>query len=255
MDPNTGRLTLIPNQQIKDSNQTQLTFYPVGGNPVRMAESGSCIFTVNGADQSITPYSATSGQLTLSATSTIATGGGNITSINAGSNNAVYLTDAAPTSDSVGGRILDYTVGSSCSLNTVTGGPVNNLPLTSNPSFSMTDITGKWYYVLNRSSTDSQNPNTSSISLFNIQSNSQITASGGAGTSSNPSNPYPTGAGPYCMVEDPTKQYLFISNNIDGTVTGKRINPNTGELSDLQHNSTFPATGHATCLAISGNVD
>jgi hypothetical protein len=41
----------------------------------------------------------------------------------------------------------------------------------------------------------------------------------------------------------------------DGTVTGKFINQNTGQLSDLQRGSSFPATGLATCLAVSGNVD
>jgi hypothetical protein len=57
------------------------------------------------------------------------------------------------------------------------------------------------------------------------------------------------------MVEDPTNQYVYTSNNIDGTVTGKQINSNTGELNDLQRGSTFPATGQATCLTVSGNVD
>ena len=57
------------------------------------------------------------------------------------------------------------------------------------------------------------------------------------------------------MVEDPSNQYLYTSNMNDGTVTGKFINQNTGQLSDLQRGSSFPATGLATCLAVSGNVD
>ncbi len=253
IDNNTGRLQLVPNQQIKDSNQTQLTFFPVGSKPIMTRLSGSgCLFTVNSGDQTITPYAiGANGQLTLTTNTTIQTGAGNITSINT-NGSYVYLTDAQPTSDSPGGRILYYTVGSgtACSLNTVTGGPVNNLSQTANPSYSLVDTEGKVLYVLNRSSTNSQNPNASSISVFTIDaSTGKLQASG----SSN--NPYSVGAGPACMVEDPTKQYLYTSNNIDGTVTGKLISSGRGELSDLQHNSTFPATGQLTCLAISGNVD
>ena len=252
IDPNTGRLQLVPNQQIKDANQTQLTFFPVGPKPIMTKLSGSgCLFTVDSGDQTIFPYAVgANGQLTLTANSTITTGAGNITSINT-NGTYVYLTDAAPTPDSPGGRILPYTVGGTgCSLNTLTGGPINNVALTSNPSYSMVDAQGKFLYVLNRSSTNSQNPNTSSISAFNIdQSTGKLQPIGSA------NNPYAVGSGPVCMVEDPTKQYLYTSNNIDGNVTGKRINQQNGELQDLQRNSTFPATGLATCLTISGNVD
>jgi len=41
---------------------------------------------------------------------------------------------------------------------------------------------------------------------------------------------------------------------VDGTITGKIINQNTGQLSDLARVSKFTATGVATCLAVSGNV-
>jgi len=63
------------------------------------------------------------------------------------------------------------------------------------------------------------------------------------------------GNGPVCMVEDPSNQYLYTSNNNDGTVTGKYINQRNGQLTDLPRGSTFQATGLATCLAVSGNVD
>lgn len=257
IDPNTGRLQLVPNQQIKDANQTQLTFFPIGGKPIMSKISGSCLFTIDGADQTVFPYAiGTSGQLTLTANSTIATGAGNLTSINA-NGSYIYLTDAATTQlaspgvTSSGGFIMPYTVGtSSCSLNTLTGGSVPNLALTSNPSYSMADSKSKFLYVLNRSSTNSQNPNSSSISAFTIDS-----STGKLQPIGSTNNPYAVGSGPVCMVEDPTNQYVYTSNNIDGTVTGKIINQNSGELADLQRGSTFPATGQATCLAVSGNVD
>lgn len=257
IDQNTGRLQLVPNQQIKDSNQTQLTFFPVGPKPLMMRVAGGCVFTINGGDQTVFPYSVGSnGQLALTANSTITTGAGNLTSIST-SGNYVYLTDAAPTSDSPGGRILPYTVGSgssACSLNTLTGGPVNNLPLTSNPVYSMADNKGKTLYVLNRSSLDPQNK-TSSISAFTIDSTTGKVFPLGTGGSPSAGNPYAVGAGPVCMVEDPTNQYVYTSNNIDGTITGRRIDSNSGELRELTRGSTFPTTGQPTCLALSGNVN
>ena len=257
IDPNTGRLQLVPNQQIKDSNQTQLTFFPVGPKPIMMRVSGGCLFTVDSGDQTVFPYAVgTNGQLTLTANSTITTGAGNLTSIST-SGNYVYLTDAAPTPDSPGGRILPYTVGSgssACSLNTLTGGPVNNLPLTSNPVYSFADNKGKTLYVLNRSSLDPQNK-ASSISAFTIDSTSGKVFPLGTGGSPAAGNPYAVGAGPTCMVEDPSNQYVYTSNNIDGTITGRRIDSNTGELRELTRGSSFPTVGQPTCLALSGNVN
>jgi 6-phosphogluconolactonase (cycloisomerase 2 family) len=57
------------------------------------------------------------------------------------------------------------------------------------------------------------------------------------------------------MVEDPSSQYVYVSNRNDGTVTGLEINSTTGELSDLTRGSTFPASGVGSCLAESGAVN
>ena len=260
IDPNTGRLQLVPNQQIKDTNQTQLTFFPVGPAPTMMRVSGSCLFTIDSGDQTVYPYGVgANGQLTFTANSTINTGAGNLTSINT-NGNFVYLTDAAPTADSTGGRVLPYTIGtgsSACSLNTLTGGPVNNLPLTANPVYSMADASGKTLYVLNRSGVDPNNQ-TSSISAFTIDPTTGKLfplGTGGSGGTASPGNPYSVGAGPVCMVEDPTKQWVYTSNNIDSTITGKRLDSISGELRALPRNSTFPTIGQPTCMALSPNVN
>jgi 6-phosphogluconolactonase (cycloisomerase 2 family) len=256
IDNSTGRLALVPNQQIKDSNQTQLTFFPVGPAPTMMATSGSCLFTMDTGDKTVFPYAVgTNGQLTLTANSTIATGAGQLTSINA-NGTYVYLTDAAPTSSSTGGRILPYTVGtgsSACSLNTLTGGPVDNLPLTSNPVYSMVDNKGKTLYILNRSSLDPVNK-ASSISAFSILDNGKLQPLGTGGSPS-AGNPYPVDAGPVCMVEDPTNQWAYTSNNIAGNISGKRLDSNSGELREMPRNSTFPTVGQPTCMALSPAVN
>ena len=71
-----------------------------------------------------------------------------------------------------------------------------------------------------------------------------------------PGQTFTVGSGPVCMVEDPSSQYMYISNHNDGTITGKSFSSETtGELSQLKRGSTFPAAGQAGCLAISGSID
>ena len=251
IDPNTGRLTLVLNQQIKNpTTGLQLTYFPVGPIPKMMALSGSCLFTLdNDLNQTVFPYTSSgNGQLTLTTNSTINSGATRATSIIAGGN-AVYITDAGPANTNTPGQILPFTVGgSSCSLNTITGGPTANLSPASNPVYTLVDSKNKYLYVANQSSTNSTTPN-SSISAFTILSNGTLQE-----IPDPPNNPYPVGAGPVCMVEDPSNQYLYTSNG-DGTVTGKVLFAPSGQLSNLTRGSSFTATGQATCLAVSGNVD
>jgi 6-phosphogluconolactonase (cycloisomerase 2 family) len=252
IDPNTGRLTLVLNQQIKDpATGLQLTYFPVGQTPTMMAVAGGCLFTLNSADQSVSPYAAgTGGQLTLTTTQKFNSGAVRPTSIIAGGSN-IYITDAGALNTNTPGQLLPFTVGATtCSLNTITGGAVGNISPAANPVYSLVGGTGSsknFVYVANQSATDTTNPN-SSISAFNIQSNGTLQVLNDPGN-----NPYAVGAGPVCMVEDPSNQYVYTSNG-DGTVTGKQIST-TGTLSDLRRGSKFTATGQTTCLAVSGNVN
>ena len=251
VDPNTGRLSLVQNQQIKDPlSGLQLTYFPVGALPRMMALSGSCVFTLNSdANQTVFPYIAGSnGQLTLTTNSVINSGAVRATSIITGGS-SIYITDAGPVNSNTPGQILPFTVGgTACSLNTITGGPTANLSPAANPVYTLVDAKGKYLYVANQSTTNSNTPN-SSISAFQIQSNGTLQFVPDA-----PNNPYPIGAGPVCMVEDPSNQYIYTSNG-DGTVTGKVLDNNSGKLANLSRGSTFTAVGQATCLAVSGNVD
>ncbi len=257
IDPNTGRLALVTNNQIKTADNVNINFFPVGRGPTMMKTGGGgCLYTLDAATNSIFPYSVntSTGQLTLTTTSEqFITNAGKLTSINAGGS-YIYLTDAAPVVvngvvTSPGGQILPFTPGSNCSLNSLTGGPVNNLALTSNPVWSLTDNRGRYLYVANQSSTNSTNAN-STISAFTIDTSTGKLQQVAGDTI----NPYPTGSSPVCIAEDPTNQWLYTSNNVDGTITGKRIDQNTGQLADLPRVSKFTAVGRATCLAISGSV-
>ncbi len=252
IDNNTGRLTLVPNQQVKNTDGTQLTYFPVGNTPTMMKVAGSgCLFTLDSGDQTVFPYSVGSGgQLNLPANTTISIGPNRrLTSINSGGS-YVYLTDAAATTDSPGGYILPYTVGTGCALNTVTGGQTANLPLTSNPVNTMVNAKNTYLYVLNQSTSNSNSPSYSSISAFRIDQTTGLLTE-----VPDQSNPYQSGSGPVCMVEDPSGQYVYTSNYVDGTVTGYSLYDPDGRLQPLRRGSTFTATGQATCLAVSGNVD
>jgi 6-phosphogluconolactonase (cycloisomerase 2 family) len=243
IDPTTGRLQLVPNQLIKSTGGQQLNYFEVGPAPTMIRYNGQCVYALDSGDQTIFPYGVgSSGQLTVENNSRLPTGGKNITSINATGNN-VYLTDAGTN------QILPFTTGAGCSLSAQVTGLVSNLPLTANPVYSMTDSKGKFLYVLNHGNGSNPTNANSSITAYVIESTGQLVPI------SDPQNPYAVGNGPQCMVEDPSSQYVYTSNYNDGTVTGKYINQNTGQLSDLARGSVFQATGLVTCLAVSGNVD
>ena len=131
----------------------------------------------------------------------------------------------------------------------MSGSQQSNLAGTANPVNSLTSSNGKFLYVINQSSTTNvQTPSNSSISAFTIDSLGRLA------TLSDSSNPYSTGSGPVCIVQDPSNQYLYTSNNTDSTVTGKIIDQNRGVLSPLQRGSSFPVTMRPTCMVVSGSL-
>jgi 6-phosphogluconolactonase (cycloisomerase 2 family) len=241
-DGTTGRLSLITNSQTQVGG-INTTYFEVGASPFMMKSQAGCIFTVNGADNSISPLQVGSGgQLVFTTTQRFPTSAGHITSINGGSS-YIFLTDAASN------VLYGYTVGSSCTLTTLNGGNTSNITGTSNPAYTLIDSTGKYLYVLNGTSSNTTvGTPYSSISAFTINgTNQELQAI--------PGSPYTVGAGPVCMLEDPTNQYMYISNHNDGTVTGKVLDPTTGTLTSLSRGSTFPSVGQAGCLAVSGAVN
>jgi 6-phosphogluconolactonase (cycloisomerase 2 family) len=240
-DPNTGRLSLDTNAQTQ-KNGVNTPFFEVGAQPLMMKVAGGCLFTVNSANQSITPLGISGNQLTFSTTGTFFPAATKISSINS---NGSYVVLTDQTSN----NILMYTVGSGCNLTATNGGGItSNAAQGTNPVWSLIDSTGKYLYVLNYSSLTSPPPTPySTISAYTINTtNSQLQQITGA--------PYTVGSGPVCMVEDASNQYMYVSNHNDGTVTGKIIDPATGILSNLSRGATFPAVGQAECLVLSGVV-
>ncbi len=240
----TGRLTLVPNTTILTGGIPQ-TYFDVGPNPIMTKYgSGGCLYTLSAT--SIYPYAVNSGngQLTVPTTGAFQVVGSNrLTSINT-STSFTYLTDAGSN------QIFSLTSGgTACSLTQVAASVQTNLSGASNPVNSITSTSSKFLYVINQSQTGTTIATNSSISAYTINAMGQL-----APLVDGTNNPYAVGSGPVCVVQDPTNQYLYTSNNTDSTVTGKLIDQNRGYLSDLSRGSVFPVTMKPTCLAISPNI-
>lgn len=248
----SGRLTLILNNSIKNPQGTQITYFPVGIAPFMLQRANNgCVYALSA--QSVYPLTSVSnGQLSAPVTGaqTIISGTStppNLTSINTTSS-YIYMTDSA------NNQIYPFTAGASgCSLAPVNPGTVANIGGTANPVYSLSAGTNdKFFYALNQyNTTNPQTSTNSNISAFTVDTTTGQLQE----LSDPPNNPYPTGSGPTCIVEDTSSQYIYTSDAVSHTVTGKVINQNTGQLSPLTRGSTFTLSGPPSCLAISGNVD
>ena len=264
-DPNTGRLSLVTNSQTQ-GGAVNTTFWNVGSAPFMMKAAGSCLLTINAADQSVSPFQiGAGGQLIYESTGTQAikasftSSGGLVPAISAtsinGNSSYIYITDS--NKGSATNYVYPFTLQSNCNLNPVTGGAVTNFSGAVNPQYSLLDNSGKYLYVLNQSDTNTSSAVPfSSISAWTLNAaTGQLQAISGA--------PFTTGSGPVCMAEDVSNQYIYISGNGSttgtagsaSTITGKVIDPTTGNLSDLSRGATFTTVGQASCLVISGAVN
>jgi hypothetical protein len=135
IDPNTGRLSLITNQQVKNSAGTNLTYFPVGSGPINFTviPSNSYIYTIEkgqanspgGQDppQAVFVYANSGGQLTLTQNTPIPSSAESLSFIYA-SSKYVYLIDTQ--GGTTAGQILPYTVGTNGALQSLVGGQVEN---------------------------------------------------------------------------------------------------------------------------------
>ena len=245
----TGKLTLVPNTQILTAQNLPTLAFEVGANPsMTKIGLGSCLFTIS--PNSIFPYSINSstGQLTIASTGPYLQfpANANLSSINTGGTSTasfIYVTDKANNAIDP----LQSGGTAPCTLGPISGS-TQTLPL-NNPVMSLTSNNGTYLYVLNQSNTSQIATANSTITAYHINAQGQL--------QDNPdstSNPYAVGSGPVCIVEDPSNQYLYITNNTDSTLTGKLFDPTRGFLSPLTRGSVFPVTMNPTCLAVSGNV-
>ncbi len=255
IDGSTGRLGVQQNQR-----QQNLTYFPVGCNPVDFRLAGGFLYTMDAgapvvpnihADdrQTVNVYAvAGTGQLTPTQTSQIQITSDptttNITAITGDSGGRyVYLLDTT------NNRIFLYTVGTSGALTAVSGSPYNNAnnSQAGGPVQTLTDSTGKYVYVINAGPAGGTTNASSDLGGFSVNSTS------GYFDTLTANSPYAgTISGPVCIFEDPTNQYIYSAGSLDNSITGRRIDPATGTLVPLRNHATVPTVGTPSwCLGIS----
>lgn len=252
IDPSTGRLYLVQNQEQQNSSGVDLTYFPVGCNPIDFYESSGYLYTAevshpgySGTGEDIYPYQAgTTGQLLPPQAPQFLPGIQGI-SVIAGSTTGKYIYIL----DSPTNTIYTFTSGANGLLSAVSGGSYPNYSGTSGMDALTTDSTGGYLYIANTQSPAVGQSN-SVISGFIIEpaGNLQPIASGTNGI-------FPTGSGPVCIFEDPSHQYIYTANAASSTITGSHFDPNTGVLSSLSKGSSFATVGTPTWCLYSSNVD
>jgi 6-phosphogluconolactonase (cycloisomerase 2 family) len=251
VDSNTGRLSLITNSQVQNSDGTQLTYFPVGCEPIDFKITGAYVLTadttdpVTGNTYTIFPYSInlSSGQLTTTQNSEFVTGAASISAIGSDAAQAyIYVLDPRLN------NIWYYTVGGNGLLQSVNGSPTNNAQTTAGDPIQLTsDSKSKFLYVANAGPSVSLGQGNSDITAYTIAANGVLA----------PTSPgvFPTGSGPQCIIEDPSNQYLYTADFDTNTVTGKVLDPSSGNLTDMRNQTSYPTVGNPTWCVADGHTD
>lgn len=288
VDPTTGKLTVITNQNTFNTNGSQLPYFAVNYKPVQIITAGGGsttggggayvyvldqAYAANSTDPSIpaacqnaaanTPCTTpdvflyligANGQLTLTQNSALTipnTPGGVLSTIYSSTGN-VYI---ANTSTSGGrfptGSILPFTVGPGGVLQTLVGGTVANVASAGGyPDAILANSTGQFLYVANFGPNPNSNQPSSNITSFSIDpTNHQLTP---LATSSNLNT---TGSGPIWMAQDSTNQYLYTVNFNDNTISAKTISASQGVISNIVKGTAQTHTiGQPTFVVVSGRT-
>ena len=267
-----GKLTLITNQNTFNTNGTQLPYFTVNYNPVRLVTESGYVYVLDNAyspntappacvnaqptSSCFTPdvflYAANSsnGQLTLTQNAPLTLGiqAGAASTISAPGGPYIYVADNDLGQSS--GRILPFTVGPGGVLQSIVGGPTNNIPNVTYPDCVVANSNNQFLYVANYGPSSIFQGN-SSISAFTISTTNgqlqQLPVSSG-------SNPFPTGSGPIWMVIDPTNQYLYTADHNSNTITGHIMGATNGQLSNMFKGTTFPTVGQPTFVVVTSRT-
>jgi hypothetical protein len=242
----TGRLSLVTNAQVKvttASGTQNLTYFPVPANPIDFVLSGSVILTLNGTPQtgdSVFPYaySSTNGQLSVTANSSDSIGSVyEATAIVTGGSYVWVLDNEAPASNTTGAQsqILPFTCCTSGALGTPSG-PIADDANQANPVYLVVENKGKWFYVANQGNTSTPTLPLSGIAGYVMNSPFLPSEMGGTPIG------FGTGAGPQCMVEDPSNQFIYTANYDAQTITGQVIDQTAGTLTPLSQSSKVPSS-------------
>jgi 6-phosphogluconolactonase (cycloisomerase 2 family) len=267
INPTTGRLSLVLNAQVTAVSGAPLTYFPVPANPVDFELATGYVLTLSApAPQASYPYtggnsvwpyaySGSNGQLTVSSNSSQPLGITQGTAIvNAGS--SLFVLDNEPITISSGSsyspgvypsQILPFTV-SNGNLAALTGGIIPDASTLANPIEVLIESKGKYMYVANQGNNTTGNNPESGIAGYFITTTPAFQTSFVAG------QPFGSGSGPQCIVEDPSDQFIYEANQYDSTVTGRVLDPNSGALDNLRVTGSYSLQGPPTWCLIDGRT-
>jgi 6-phosphogluconolactonase (cycloisomerase 2 family) len=250
----TGRLSLIVNAQVTAANGAALPYFPVPPNPIDFTIASGYLLTMSGTPatgDSVFPYtySTSNGQLTINQNSSQPLSIYQATAIVNGTGYE-YILDNEGTDVSGSGstsQILPFSVGTGGALQAQTGGVVPDDPTLANPIYLLVESKGKFLYVANQGNNAQGTNAQSGIAGYVIDPTThQLSFIAG--------EPFGSGAGPQCLVEDPSDQFIYSADFNDSAVTGRVVDPNSGVLNNLRVASTYALQGPATWCLIDGRT-
>jgi 6-phosphogluconolactonase len=251
----TGRLQLVLNAQVTLPGGQALPYFPVPANPIDFVNTAGYVLTVSGTPttgDTVFPYTynPSNGQLTINQNSSQQLNIKEATAIVSGGGN-IFVLDNEPIS--VSGSVasqsqyLPYTVGTNGFLQPELGGAVPDDAAQANPTWLLLESKGKYVYLANQGNNDTSSGDAQSgITGYTLTTPFNLTEISGS--------QFGTGAGPQCLVEDPSDQFIYTANKNDSTVTGKVFDVQTGELRPLVKGSSFPVNGPATWCVMNGRT-
>ena len=255
----TGRLSLVQNAQVTVPGGGALPYFPVPANPIDFQLTSGYMLTITGTPEigdSSFPYAynASSGQLSLSQNSEQPLNIKEATAIDIGGGN-VYVLDNEPIR--VGGAVasqsqfLVYSIGTNGALQIAPNGAVPDDVAQEGPTQLLVESKGKYVYLANQGNNSTTTGYAQSgITVYELQTAPSITFTELGGIQ------YGSGAGPQCIVEDPSDQFIYTANFNDSSVTGKALNVLTGQLDTLPAKSSqFSVSGPATWCVVNGRTN
>src|ERR1035437_3909319 len=267
----TGRLQLIVNAQVTAAGGgASLPYFPIPANPVDFLMAGGTIITMSGTatiasttypytgGATVFPYAqnTSNGQLTVSQNSAQTLNIKQGTALVSGGGYVFVLDNEAPSPNptNAASEILPYTVRSNGALLAATSGPIPDDPNQSNPIYLVQENKGKWFYVANQgNNVTGSGTAQSGIAGYVINSPFQPTEMAGTPIG------FGSGAGPQCLVEDPSNQYFYTANINDSSVSGQSIDENAGTLRPLSQSTKAPSeyalTGPPTWCLVDGRTN
>jgi 6-phosphogluconolactonase len=239
VDSTTGRLSYVLNSQVTSASGAALPYFPVPAEPIDFALASSYFLVLSGTPgtgDAVFPYAYSNGQLTVNQNSSQPLGMSHANAIVA-TPTVVYVLDNGSNTNSPpsSGQIFAYTTGSNGALQSEANGYYPDNANYSNPNYVLAANNGKWLYVLNEGDNANNSNPQSGIAAFKIFNPFQLApVEGQAGATGG------TGAGPQCILEDPSNQFIYTANFNSSTVTGLSINEQSGNLVPLSQATKAP---------------